>query len=109
MKNFLKGLFGVAFLGAAAVSAYYLLTRDKYGDYEDDFDEFDEEDNDDLQDFLDKEKSGDDHYVTLDLTKDKAGDDDKIIGDVRDEKDNVVKADSEENEDIEGFSFTDLT
>ena len=109
MKNFLKGLFGIAFLGAAAASVYYLLTREQYGEYEDDFDEFDEEDNDDLQDFLDNEKNKEDHYVTLDPTKDKAADDDKIIGDVKNEKDNVVKADSEENDDIDGFSFTDLT
>ena len=108
MKNFLKGLFGLAFIGAAAASAYYLLTRDRYDEYEDDFDEFDDEDNDDLQDFLDREK-GDDHYVTLDLTKDKANDSDKIIGDVKGDESSVVKADDDANEDIEGFSFTDLT
>ncbi|MCR5773711.1 MAG: hypothetical protein K6G42_01370 [Lachnospiraceae bacterium] len=107
MKKFLKGVLGVAVIGAAAAGVYYYLTGNKYSDIED----FDEETNDDLQDFLDseKEEEGEDHYVTLDLTKEKASDDDKIIGDVSDEESKVVKADSDESEEVEGFNFSDLT
>lgn len=107
MKKFLKGLFGLAFIGAAVAGIYYYLTGDKYSDV----DEFDDEANDDLQEFLDNEKEGgaDDHYVSLDLTKDKASEEDKIIGKVDDEEGKVVKADSEESDEVEGFSFSDLT
>ena len=108
MKNFLKGLMGLALIGGAAAAVYYLLNGDKYTDFED----FDEESNDDLQDFLDNEKKGtkEDHYVTLDLTKEKASEDDKIIGEVEKTEDTkVVKADSEKSEEVEGFSFSDLT
>ncbi|MBR1525003.1 MAG: hypothetical protein IJ641_11190, partial [Lachnospiraceae bacterium] len=73
-----------------------------------DFDDFDEESNDDLQDFLDNEKK-DDHYVSLDLTKEKATEDDKIIGEVKEDGDKVVKADSDQSGEVEGFSFSDLT
>lgn len=109
MKNFLKGLLGVAVIGAIAAGVYYFLK----GDDSSEFDDFDEESNDDLQDFLDKEKEGkpDDHYISLDLTKEKASEDDKIIGEVekKEENENVVKADSEQSGDVSGFSFTDLT
>ena len=108
MKNFLKGLLGVAVIGAIAAGIYYFLNGDKYSE----FDDFDEESNDDLQDFLDKEKAGDpeDHYISLDLTKEKASEDEKIIGDVeKKEEDNVVKADSKESGEVSGFSFSDLT
>ena len=110
MKKFLKALFGVTVIGAAAAGIYYYLTGDKYSDM-DDFDDLDDEDNDDLQDFLDNEKAGseDDHYVSLDLTKEKATEEDKIIGDAPEEENKVVKADSEESDEVEGFSFSDLT
>ena len=110
MKKFLKGLFGIAIIGAAAAGIYYYLTGDKYSDV-DDFDDPDDETNDELQDFLDNEKEGkeEDMYVSLDLTKDKASEEDKIIGKVDDEEEKVVKADSEESGDVEGFSFSDLT
>ena len=108
LKKFFKAFFCVAFLGAAAAGIYYFLTNDKYADT-DDFDDLEDEENDDLQDFLDKEKNADDHYVTLDLTTDKASDDDKVIGDVKKDDNNVVKADSNESDDVEGFSFSDLT
>ncbi|MBQ9605815.1 MAG: hypothetical protein IJV16_01405 [Lachnospiraceae bacterium] len=104
MKKFLKGLAGVAIIGGIAAGVYYLLTGDKYTD----FDDFDEESNDDLQDFLDNEKK-DDHYVSLDLTKEKATEDDKIIGEVKEDGDKVVKADSDQSGEVEGFSFSDLT
>ncbi|MBQ8955844.1 MAG: hypothetical protein IJ075_02650 [Lachnospiraceae bacterium] len=110
MKKFLKGLAGVAIIGGIAAGVYYLLTGDKYTD----FDDFDEESNDDLQDFLDNEKKDDkddkdDHYVSLDLTKEKATEDDKIIGEVKEDGDKVVKADSDQSGEVEGFSFSDLT
>ncbi len=107
MKNFLKGLFGLAIIGAVAAGIYYWLSDNKYSDVED----FDDEANDDLQEFLDKEKEGkpDDHYVTLDLTSEKTTEEDKIIGKVDDEDSKVVKADSEESGDVEGFNFSDLT
>ena len=108
LKKFFKAFFGVAIVGAAAASIYYLMTNDKYAD-SDDFDDLEDEENDDLQDFLDKEKEADDHYVTLDLTTDKAADDDKVIGDVKKDDNNVVKADYDESDDVEGFSFSDLT
>lgn len=107
MKNFLKGLFGLAVIGAVAAGIYYYLTGNKYSDVDD----FDDEANDDLQDFLDNEKKGsdDDHYVSLDLTKEKTTDEDKIIGQVEEEDKKVVKADSEESGEVEGFNFSDLT
>lgn len=108
MKKLFKGLFGIALVGGIAAAVYYYLTGDKYSDIE----EFDEDNNDDLQDFLDNEKGGseEDHYVSLDLTKERAKEDDKIIGDVSDDKDSsVVKADSDKSEEVEGFSFSDLT
>ncbi|MBQ9359801.1 MAG: hypothetical protein IJT96_02055 [Lachnospiraceae bacterium] len=110
MKKFLKGLFGLAIVGGIAAGIYYYLTGNKYSDF-DDFDD-DEASNDDLQDFLDNEKDGkpEDHYVSLDLTKEKATEDDKIIGDVqKDDESKVVKADSEASDEVEGFSFSDLT
>ncbi len=110
MKKFLKGLFGLAVIGAAAAGIYYYLTGDNYSDI-DDFDDLDDEANDDLQDFLDNEREGskEDHYVSLDLTKEKASEDDKIIGKVEEDEEKVVKADSDKSEDVEGFSFNDLT
>lgn len=108
MKKLFKGLFGIALIGGIAAAVYYYFSGDKYSDIE----EFDEETYDDLQDFLDNEKGGDadEHYVSLDLTKDKASDDDKIIGEVSEESDSrIVKADSDQSEDVEGFSFSDLT
>lgn len=110
MKKFLKGLFGLAVIGAAAAGIYYYLTGDNYSDI-DDFDDLDDEANDDLQDFLDNEREGskEDHYVSLDLTKEKASEDDKIIGKVEEDEEKVVKADSDKSEDVEGFSFSDLT
>ena len=75
------------------------------------FDDFDEESNDDLQEFLDKEKAGDneDDYVSIDLAGEKAAEEDKIIGEVKKEEENVVKADSDASEEVQGFSFSDLT
>lgn len=110
MKKLLKWLFGLAAIGAAAAGVYYYLTGQKYTDVED-FDELTDDDNDDLQDFLDNEREGkaEDHYISLDLTKDKASDDDKIIGKVENEEEKIVKADSDESGDVEGFSFNDLT
>ena len=107
MKKFLKGLFGLALIGGVAAGIYYYLIADKYSDVDD----FDDEANDDLQDFLDKEKEADsdDHYVSLDLTQEKATEEDKIIGKVEEEDDKVVKADSEKNEGVEEFNFSDLT
>ncbi len=107
MKNFLKWFFGLALIGAVAAGIYYFLNGDKYTDVDD----FDDEANDDLQDFLDKEREGnaDDHYISLDLTKDRASEEDKIIGKVDEEDNKVVKADSRESEEVEGFSFSDLT
>ncbi len=104
-KKFLKLIGGVAFFGALAASAYYLFfVRDGEDLYD-----LDDEVNDDLQDFLDREAGvKDDHYVTLDLSKDKASDDDKIIGDVKEGK-SVLKASSDDSDEVEGFSFTDLT
>jgi len=106
MKNVLKGLLGIAVIGAAA-GVYYFLTGDKYTE----FDDFDEESNDDLQEFLDKEKAGDneDDYVSIDLAGEKAAEEDKIIGEVKKEEENVVKADSDASEEVQGFSFSDLT
>ncbi|MBO5551352.1 MAG: hypothetical protein J5966_05275, partial [Lachnospiraceae bacterium] len=91
MKKILKGLLGIAVIGGIAAGVYYFLTGDKYTE----FDDFDEESNDDLQDFLDKERESDeeDLYVSLDLTGEKASGDDRIIGEVKDEEDKVVKAD----------------
>ncbi|MCR5746272.1 MAG: hypothetical protein K6G03_01015 [Lachnospiraceae bacterium] len=108
IKKFMKVFLGLAIVGGALAGVYYFLTNDKYADT-DDFDDLEDEDNDDLQDFLDKERQSDDHYVTLDLTKDKASENDKVIGQVKTDDSNVVKADSDVNEDVEGFSFTDLT
>lgn len=107
MKNVLKGLLGIAVIGAAAAGVYYFLTGDKYTE----FDDFDEESNDDLQEFLDKEKAGDneDDYVSIDLAGEKAAEDDKIIGEVKKEEEKVVKADSDASEEVQGFSFSDLT
>lgn len=107
MKNVLKGLLGIAVIGAAAAGVYYFLTGDKYTE----FDDFDEESNDDLQEFLDKEKAGDneDDYVSIDLAGEKAAEEDKIIGEVKKEEENVVKADSDASEEVQGFSFSDLT
>ncbi len=110
MKKFLKWLFGLAAIGAAAAGVYYYLTGNRYTDVED-FNEADDEDNDDLQEFLDNEREGkaEDHYVSLDLTQDKASEEDKIIGKVDDGEEKIVKADSDESEEVEGFSFSDLT
>ncbi len=107
MKNVLKGLLGIAVIGAAAAGVYYFLTGDKYTE----FDDFDEESNDDLQEFLDKEKAGDneDDYVSIDLAGEKAAEEDKIIGEVKKEEEKVVKADSDASEEVQGFSFSDLT
>ena len=100
-------LWGIAVIGAAAAGVYYFLTGDKYTE----FDDFDEESNDDLQEFLDKEKAGDneDDYVSIDLAGEKAAEEDKIIGEVKKEEENVVKADSDASEEVQGFSFSDLT
>lgn len=107
MKKILKGLLGIAVIGGIAAGVYYFLTGDKYTE----FDDFDEESNDDLQDFLDKERESDeeDLYVSLDLTGEKASGDDRIIGEVKDEEDKVVKADSDASGEVESFSFSDLT
>ena len=106
MKKILKGLLGIAVIGGIAAGIYYFLTGDRYTE----FDDFDEESNDDLQEFLDKEReSEDDLYVSLDLTKEKASEEDKIIGDVKKDENIVVKADSDASEEVEGFSFSDLT
>ncbi len=110
MKKLLKWLFGLAAVGAAAAGVYYYLTGHKYTDAYD-FDDPEDDGNDDLQDFLDNEREGsaEDHYISLDLTQDKASDDDKIIGKVENEEDKIVKADSDESGEVEGFSFSDLT
>ncbi|MBO4373614.1 MAG: hypothetical protein J5829_00750 [Lachnospiraceae bacterium] len=108
-KGFGKFLFGAAIAGAAAAGVYYWL---KSGEELEDFDDFDDDDvNDELEEFLEEEaKNSEREYVPLDLSKDrKAEEGDRVIGNVNDGKENVVKGSDEAGSDAKDFKFTDLT
>ena len=107
-KGFGKFLFGAVIAGAAAAGVYYWL---KSGEELEDFDDFDDDVNDELEEFLEEEaKNSEREYVPLDLSKDrKAGEGDRVIGNVSDGKDNVVKESDEAGNEAKEFKFTDLT
>lgn len=107
-KSFGKFLFGAALAGAAAAGVYYWLKSNE--DLED-FDDFDDDVNDDLEDFLEEEaKNSEREYVPLDLSKDrKAEEGDKVIGNVNDAKDNVVKESDKAVNEAREFEFKELT
>ncbi len=106
-KSFGKFLFGAVIAGAAAAGAYYLL---KSTESQDDFDDFDDDVNDELEEFLKEEaENAEREYVPLDLAKDnKTGDEVKIIGEVKDDKENVIK-EGDPREEAKEFKFTDLS
>ncbi len=107
-KGFGKFLFGAVIAGAAAAGVYYWL---KSGEELEDFDDFDDDVNDELEEFLEEEaKNSEREYVPLDLSKDrKAGEGDRVIGNVSDGKEKVVKENDGAVSDAKEFKFTDLT